>query len=123
MARWNIKTINGSTPTIPMGMGMEYYTVDKDSGANMQGTLIRNVVNHKYKFTLSFPPLTASNMTTLLGILKPDTLTIVYYDLFDGTEKTGTFYHGDIKVKPKWLTGVSSIDGLYDIFDINLIEY
>jgi len=123
MARWNIKTINSSTPAVPMGLRMDYLTLDKDSGANMQGTLVRNVIAHKMKFYLTMKPMTASEMTTFLGIIKPDSLTIVYYDIFDGTEKTGTFYHGDISIEPHWYTGTSTIDGLYKVMDINLIEY
>ena len=122
MARMYIKTINGSTPPVPQSIEVQYFTVEKDSGANMAGTMIHNVIAHKIKFVLSYPPMTETTYNTLTAMMKPDELTIVYYDPFDGTEKTGYFYHGDIKIKPRWLTGASAIQGLFEVFDINLIE-
>lgn len=120
--RWNIKTINGSTPAVPMALKIAYYTVEKDSGANMAGTMIHNVIGHKYKFFLTMPPMTETQLSTFLGIVKPDALTVVYYDAFTGTETTGYFYHGDIVINPLWYTGTGSIAGLFKVEDINLIE-
>lgn len=121
--KWNIKTINGSTPPIPMGLKVVRYTLELDSGANMEGTMIHNVVNHKQKFFLVTPPMTETELSAFLAIVKPDELTIVYYDVFNSlAETTGYFYHGDLEVEPLFIKNETMTSVLYKGMSVNLIE-
>ena len=121
--KWNIKTINGTACPVPAALKIAHYTVELDSGVNMQGTMIHNVVNHKRKFFLTTPPLNQTDLATFIALIKPDDLTIVYYDVFNsGTETTGYFYHGDIIVEPLWIKDINMTSVQYGAVEVNLIE-
>jgi len=121
--KWNIKSINGTACPVPATLKVAYYTVELDSGVNMQGTMIHNVVNHKQKFFITTPPLDETALATFLGLVKPNDLTIIYYDVFNNNaETTGYFYHGDIVVEPIWIRDINMTDVLYNSVEVNLIE-
>lgn len=120
---FHVRQINGVTPPVPMSLKMARYTVDLDSYTAANGTLIRNPVAQKRKFFLTFPPTNKSQMQTLLQMLDSEAFTVQYEDMFNGSIKNGTFYHGDIEVEVYQILNEDNTDILYNPFSINLIEY
>lgn len=120
---YHIRTINGVIPPIPSELQIARYTVDKDSHTAANGTLIRNPIAQKFKFFLTFPFMNKAQMQVVLQMLDSEVLTVVYEDIFNGTTKTGSFYHGDIEVSVYQIRSEDNSDILYNPFSINLIEY
>lgn len=120
---YHIRTINGQTAPIPKSLRVVEYTLDKDSYRSASGLLIRNVLGKKIKFFLEFPPMNKTDIQALLTMLDSDSFTVTYEDIRDNTILSGTFYHGDIEIKPIWIKSEDNTNVLYDVFSTNLIEY
>lgn len=120
---FHIRTIDGIVPPVPMELKIAYYTLDLDSYTSASGKLIRNPVATKYKFFLKFLPTEKAELQVILQMLDDEVLTIQYEDIFDGTLKTGTFYHGDIEIEPYIIKNEDNSDITFLPFSINLIEY
>lgn len=120
---YNIRTINGIAPPIPMEFRQANYDLDLDSYTTASGKLVRNKVAEKQKFFCTFPPMFKNELQILLNMIKGDTLTIVYESLFDSSLKTGTFYRGDIEVEPDIIYNEANTNVLFKPFTINFIEY
>ena len=120
---YNIRTINGVAPPIPMEFRQAHYDLDLDSYTTARGTLIRNKVAEKEKFFVTLPPMFKTELQTFLNMIKSDVLVIVYEDLFNSSLKTGNFYHGDIEVEPDIIYNESNTNVLFKPFTINFIEY
>lgn len=120
---YNIRTINGVAPPIPMEFRQAHYDLDLDSYTTAKGTLIRNKVAEKEKFFVTLPPMFKTELQTFLNMIKSDVLVIVYEDLFNSSLKTGNFYHGDIEVEPDIIYNESNTNVLFKPFTINFIEY
>ena len=120
---YNIRTINGIAPPIPMEFRQAHYDVDLESYTTAKGTLIRNKVGTKQKFFVTLPPMMKQELQTFLNMINADVLTIVYESVFDSTLKTGKFYHGDIEVEPDIIYNESNTNVLFKPFTINFIEY
>ena len=120
---YHIRTINGSNAPMPKSLRYAKYTVDKDSYRSASGLLIRNVLTDKIKFFLEFPPMNKTEIQALLNQFNSNAFVVTYEDMITGVVKSGTFYHGDIEIKPIWIKSEDNTDVLYDVFSINLIEY
>ena len=120
---YNIRTINGVAPPIPMEFRQAHYDLDLDSYTTAKGTLIRNKVAEKEKFFVTLPPMFKTELQTFLNMIKSDVLVIVYEDLFNSSLRTGNFYHGDIEVEPDIIYNESNTNVLFKPFTINFIEY
>lgn len=105
----------------PRSYQLQRIVIDADSERNASGNLIRNIVNTKYKINLVFPPMFASKMKTLLGLLATNTISVTYWDEKSGTYRTGNFYANDLITNPLFKKGGNEI--LYDEYSVNLIEY
>jgi len=119
---WDIRTINGVAPPVPTSFEYSRFTLELDSGTNLAGTMIHNVIAHKVKFVVGVAPMNKTLLRAWLNIVKPDALTITYEDMFDGSIKTGSFYHGDFKISPMWIKSLDNTDVLYNAMSVNLIE-
>lgn len=120
---YHIRSINGIAPPIPSELRIARYTVDKDSHTAANGRVIRNPIAKKYKFFLTFPPMNKLQMQTLLQIIDDEVLAVQYEDIFDGSLKTGNFYHGDIENSIYQIKSEDNSEILFHPFSINLIEY
>ena len=120
---YHIRTINGQTPPMPKSLEIVTYTLDKDSYRSASGLLIRNPIVDKVKFFLEFPPMDKTDIQSLLGIFNSNSFTVTYENTITSAVISGTFYHGDIKIKPIWIKNEANTEVLYDVFSINLIEY
>ncbi len=110
--------INGVDIKDPQTMEWGLQDLDSENGAgrNQKGIMFRDRVAVKRKLTLTFPPLSPSEMSTLLKAVDSEFFTCEYPDAHDGARRTSTMYVGDRTVplymyntaKNKWLwTGLS----------------
>lgn len=120
---FHIRKINNQVPPIPKSIVIQRYTLDKDSYRSASGLLNRNPVAQKMKFLLEFAPMNKAEIQSLLLMFDSEQFKVEYEDMITGIVKTGTFYHGDIEIKPIWIKNQSNTNVLHDVFSINLIEY
>ena len=78
-------------------------------------------VNTKHKISLEFPPMKASKLRTLLGIVNKSSLEVEFYVEQIDSYRTKTFYHNDIVTNPLFKKTNEEI--VYDSYSVNLIEY
>lgn len=79
--------------------GLQWSRNDVDSpnaGRTMDATMYRDRVAIKYKWNVTCRPLLASELSTVLSLIKPEFFTVTYTDPTTQTVKTGTFYSNDI---------------------------
>lgn len=120
---YHIRTINGYTPPIPKSLTYTTYTLDSTGYRGADGTLIRNPIADKVKFELEFPPMKKSDLQSLLTILNSNSFTVTYENMITGVVTSGTFYHGDISIKPYLIKSEDNTSVINDVFSVNLIEY
>lgn len=91
--------INGRELPVPASYDYQFTDIDKDSGRNDNGYMMRERLGSKIKITLSWSagrdPEAHNNMMMFLKDLEPF-VQLTYPDP-DGSEKTITCYRGDIK--------------------------
>lgn len=79
----------------PSKYAMSYEKLDKDSGRNANGDLVRNVLGTKVKIQSIFPMTTNdTEFRTLLNVVLKTDITLEYYDIASDSYKTGHFYCG-----------------------------
>lgn len=94
--------------------------IDADgTGRNQSGDLFRDRVASKRKLTLSWPPMKAAPMSTLLQAVDDVFFDVSYPDAMTGTTRKMTAYVGD-RTAPMY----SLIDGAYQWngLSMNFIE-
>lgn len=82
----------------PKRGGLTVALKDLDSSSttrNLQGKLIRNRITTKREITYSAPPLTSSEISSVLGAIKDETFSLYYPDPEQGAFDTITVYCGD----------------------------
>lgn len=113
--------INGTI--IPQPAEAEYSEEDlssDSSGRALDGTAHKDIVAIKAKWTLSWPPLSGSEVSTLLTAVRAAVFfTLEYPDPVSGNQKTGTFYVGPRKSKLNWKL---SNNALWTGIALNFIE-
>lgn len=81
------------------GSTVEWYDVSKNSGrdtTNANGDMVLNVINEKYKLKLQTRPLTDTEVRVFFReIKKKPTMSVEFYNPFDGNMKTINAYRGD----------------------------
>jgi len=120
---YDIRTINGVAPPLPMQFKRDFYDLDKDSYTTASGLLVRNKIAVKNKFFVTLPPMYKTELQVFLKLIDDETLSIQYEDIFDNTLITGTFYHGDISLEVDIIRSEDNTNVLYKPFSINFIEY
>ena len=84
--------------------GLKYSRNDVDganAGRTQDGTMVRDRVTTKVRWDVTCRPLTGSELSTVLTLIKPDIFTLKYTDPETNTEKTGSFYSNNIPVQFK----------------------
>lgn len=99
-------------------VGMETLVAD-NSGRNAAGNTVLDVVNKKVKLYVSFRPMFATDMSTLLNTFKDYIIPVTYRDPRTNTLKTITCYTGTPEPDYYW---VLDDQVLYNAFDLNFIE-
>lgn len=87
-------SINGVPITSPKTFEATVSDLDGESNRNLFGELVRSRIAVKRKLTLEWPPLTQSEMSTLLTAVSGDFFTVTYPDPQEGMV-TKTMYVGD----------------------------
>lgn len=78
---------------IPSSYKISYEVLDKDSGRNANGDMVRNILGTKVKIQCIFPMYTDENVfRLLLNVLKNPRISLEYYDIREDSYLTKTFY-------------------------------
>ena len=104
----------------PAQLSWSIQDIDADgTGRNQNGDLFRDRVAIKRKLTLSWPPMTAADMSTLLNAVTDTFFTVSYPDALTGETRSMTAYVGD-RTAPMY----SLINGVYlwNSLSMNFIE-
>ncbi|MGO2207452.1 MAG: DUF6711 family protein [Staphylococcus xylosus] len=88
--------INGVEVKPPQSFSVGLQTIDSDtSGRNAKGTMKRDVITQKVKLELKWGPLSDSEISIILKLVKRDFFTVNYPDPEEGKQMTKSFYVGD----------------------------
>lgn len=87
--------INGVSITAPISFKVEIMDLDGESNRNAKGELIRDRIAVKRKLECEWPPLTMSQISTILQAVKDVFFQVEYPDPMQGAVITKTFYVGD----------------------------
>lgn len=106
--------VNGVTLKTPKTFSVDIEDVDNESGRNANGKMNRDRVATKRKLNIEWPPLTDSEISTILKSVKDTFFMATYPDPMEGTMITKEFYVGSRTAPayswndklPKW-TGLS----------------
>jgi len=93
-------TINGTNvvPYIAQG-GIKWQREDVDgpnAGRGLDGTLIRDRVATKRRLDVTCKPLTLAEASTVLNLIEPEWITVVYTDPMAGENLTKQMYSNNI---------------------------
>lgn len=84
---------DGTVLPIPSSYKISYEVLDKDSGRNANGDMVRNILGTKVKIQCIFPMYKDEAIfRSLLKVLKNPRLNIEYYDIREDAYLTKTFY-------------------------------
>jgi len=113
--------INGVAIATPKTFKVNIYDIDGETYRNTRGNLIRDRITTKRKLECEWPPLTMTQISTLLKAVQDVYFTVEYPDPFEGATITKIFYVGDrtaplLKKNPQ--TGEWQWEGL----SMNFIE-
>ena len=87
--------INGTTVKTPKTFKVDIMDVDGESNRNARGELIRDRIAVKRKIECEWPPLSMSEISTILNAVKDVFFQLEYPDPMAGGTITKTFYVGD----------------------------
>lgn len=119
MALLKINSVDIKTPS-EMQVGV--FDIDAEGGTtrNANGELIRDRVAVKRKLTCKFPPMTQSQISTLLNSMTATFFSVTYLDPQDGVV-TKTMYAGD-RSTPLYKYGNGTTDVLWENMNVEFIE-
>lgn len=84
---------DGVVLPIPSSYKISYEVLDKDSGRNANGDMVRNILGTKVKIQCVFPMYKEESVfRSLLNVIKNPRLNIEYYDIRADSYLTKTFY-------------------------------
>lgn len=96
-------------------------TVDRGSGNNLNGNMLRTILGEKDKFTITFPPMSQIELTNTLNYFRSSDMTVVHENYWDPSEIiTQRMYHGDMS---KEVYSYRIQNRLYYELQIELISY
>lgn len=117
-------TVNGTELPEPQEFSVSVQDVDYESGRNQTGYMFRDRVrggaNAPRKLECKFPPLTMSEISTVLQTVNGASMYVTYPDPYTGSFRTGQFYVGDRKAPLYWRHGN---EYLWKDLAFNFIEY
>lgn len=116
-----ILSINGTdVSNLVQGLKVGYETlVSEDSGRNANGDTVLDIINRKVKLYVTFRPMDASEMATLLGAIADYVVSVSYRDSKTNATKTIQCYCGTPEPEYYW---VLNNQVLYKSFSFNFIE-
>lgn len=118
-------TVGGYTYNLPDPASMDYQVYDLDvedsTGRGLDGNMLRDRVAVKEKLVITFPPLYAEDITTILGLIADQFFTCTYWSLKTGGFRTATMYAGDRSAKAYYLHDDDDED-MWTEFSVNFIE-
>lgn len=92
-----IRTIDGKPLPEEASIVHDVMTVDKGSGNNLNGNMLRTVLGEKDKFTITFPPMNQAALTSTLAKFRSSKMTVVHENYWNPAEIiTQPMYHGDM---------------------------
>jgi hypothetical protein len=113
-------TINGVALKTPSEFNVTVSDIDYNTTRNAKGDLIRDRIGVKRKLDLSFPPMTQTELTTLLNATSAVFFNVTYQDPILGMT-TKEMYVGDRKM-PLYRYGNGTTDLLWEGLSMNFIE-
>jgi hypothetical protein len=113
-------TINSTVVKTPKKFQVDINDIDGESTRNASGNLIRDRIGTKRKLNCEFPPMTQSEMSTLLGAVAGVFFSVTYQDPILGST-TKTFYVGD-RSSPMYRYGNGTTDLMWESLKMNFVE-
>jgi hypothetical protein len=113
-------TINLTAVKTPSKLQVDISDIDGESTRNANGNLIRDRIGTKRKLNCEFPPMSQSDMATLLGAVSDVFFEVTYQDPILGVT-TKTFYVGD-RNSPMYRFGNGTTDLLWESLKMNFVE-
>lgn len=113
-------SINGVPILTPKSFEATVSDLDGQSNRNLYGELIRDRIAIKRKLTLEWPPLTQSEISTLLTAVSGVFFTVTYPDPQEGIV-TKTMYVGD-RTAPAYLYDEKNMQVKWTGLKMNFIE-
>ena len=113
-------SVNGTALPEPKTVEPEIYDItSENTKRNQSGTLLYDYVATKRKFSVTWPPMSAAELASLIQAVPHGTFTLTFFDMATGTTQTGTFYRGDRKGS---LYVYNSKSKRYENISMNFIE-
>lgn len=92
-----IRSIDGRVLPAEASIIHDVMTVDKGSGNNLNGNMIRTILGEKDKFTITFPPMSQAALTSTLAKFRSSKMTVIHESYWNPAELiTQPMYHGDM---------------------------
>ena len=116
---------NGSVITLPYPQEYtpDIYDVDAaTTGRNAAGTMIRDRVARKHKWSCKWAALTNTQLTTLLQATQDSAFTLTAVDIFTGTRQSFRVYVGDRSAPVYWYPSNNTGSWMYASLSMNFIE-
>lgn len=97
---------------------VSYEEMWSEANRNMAGILRASYIATTPKISLKFRQMTASEMSTVLGLLNGHTFTVAWYDETNDSYKQDEFYRGELKI------GIRDLNTeMYRELSVNLISF
>lgn len=113
-------SINGVAIKTPSKFSVTISDFDGETTRNAKGELIRDRIGIKRKVDCEWPPMTQSEMSTLLNAVTAVFFTVQYLDPKDGVV-TKTMYVGD-RSAPMYKHGNGGAEVLWEGVKMNFVE-
>lgn len=97
---------------------VSYEEMWTEANRNMAGNLKATYIGTVPKITMGFRHLTSTEMGTVLDLLNAHTFTVSWWNEDTGTNVSGSFYRGELKI------GIRDIaSNMYKDMTVNLIAF
>lgn len=87
--------VNGVDIATPSKLQVDLSDLDGTTNRNAKGELVRDRIAVKRKISLEWPPLSNSDISTILKAVQNVFFSCTYPDPMEGINQTKTFYVGD----------------------------
>jgi hypothetical protein len=118
MAVGNLLKINNVKPPKLKGYTVKREKLLSDAERTMSGELKATVIGIFPNLQLEFAHTTQDEMSTIINLLDPFSLTVQWWDEKGDVVRTGTFYAGSWEIPL-----LNKERGLYKGFNVNLIPF
>ena len=116
-----IRNIDGKVLPAEASIVHDVMTVDKGSGNNLNGNMIRTILGEKDKITIEFAASTKTEMDNILAFFRSSRMVVTHESYWNSNEiVTQPMYHGDMS---KEVMSYYIRDRLYYSITIELISY